>query len=68
MQMDVQKRKLEEESNLEVPGNDVLTSDFKDEEAYLTLTKERFFGLRTEEDMDGLSKISISLGRNNMEV
>ena len=58
----------EEESNLGVPGNDVSTSDFEDEEAYLALTEEGFFGLGAEEDTDGLPKIPISLGRNDVEV
>ena len=57
----------EEESNLGVSGTDVSTSDFEDEEAYLALTEEGFFGLGAEEDTDGLPKIPISLGRNDME-
>ena len=57
-----------EESNLGVPGTDVSTSDFEDEEAYLALTEEGFFGLGVEEDTDGLPKIPISLGRNDVEV
>ena len=58
----------EEKSNLGVPGTDVLTSNFEDEEAYLALTKEEFFGLGVEKDIDGLPKIPISLGRNDVEV
>ena len=61
-------RLAEEESNLGVPGTDVSTSDFEDEEAYLALIEEEFFGLGAEEDIDGLSKISISLGRNDIKV
>ena len=58
----------EEKSNLRVPGTDVSTSDFEDEEAYLALTEEEFFGLGVKEDTDGLPKIPISLGRNDVEV
>ena len=57
-----------EESNLGVPETEVSTSDFEDEEAYLTLTEEGFFGLGVKEDIDGLPKIPISLGRNEVEV
>ena len=58
----------EEESNLRVPGTEVSTFDFEDEEAYLALTEEEFFGLGAEEDTDGLPKIPISLERNDVEV